>query len=160
MGDGSIHMRQLDRGWIKHFSVSAYMHLFITVAEIQGRKVSKWSKIWFKKNFFAHPVKTPWPMWLNARMCAGLCPTYWTAFGGAEKNESGSCPMHDWDHPPFFEFLTPTPPAPRDPMDPTGGGGTSADIVPTQIIFGVIRASVAEISLKNRQNAKIPHWPP
>jgi len=45
MGDGSIHMQQLDRGWIKHFSVSAYMHLFITVAEIQGRKVSKWSKI-------------------------------------------------------------------------------------------------------------------
>jgi len=25
MGDGSIHMRQLDIGWIKHFSVSAYV---------------------------------------------------------------------------------------------------------------------------------------
>ena len=37
--------------------------------------------------------------------------------------------------PHFFEFLT--PPAPQGPMGTTGGGGTSADIVPTQIIFGV-----------------------
>jgi len=59
--------------------------------------------------------------------------------------------------PLFFEFLTPPPPAPQGPIDPTRGGGTSADIVPTQIIFGVDRARVAEISLKNRQNGKIPH---
>ena len=39
--------------------------------------------------------------------------------------------------PQFFEFLTPPPPAPQGPMHPTGGGGTSADIVRTQIIFGV-----------------------
>ena len=39
--------------------------------------------------------------------------------------------------PIFFKFLTPPPPAPQGPMDPTGGGGTSADIVPTQIIFGM-----------------------
>jgi len=39
--------------------------------------------------------------------------------------------------PQFVEFLTPPPPAPQGPMDLTGGGGTSADIVPTQIIFGV-----------------------
>ena len=42
-------------------------------------------------------------------MCAGLCPTYWTTFGNAEKNRNGSCPRHEWDHPPFFEFLTPLP---------------------------------------------------
>ena len=33
--------------------------------------------------------------------------------------------------PPFFEFLTPPPPAPQGPMGTTGGGGTSADIVPS-----------------------------
>ena len=70
-------------------------------------------------------------------MCAVLCPTYWTTFGIAEKNRNGSCPMHEWDHPQFFEFLTPPPPALQGPMGTTGGGGTSADIVPTKIIFGV-----------------------
>ena len=70
-------------------------------------------------------------------MCAGLCPIYWTTHGIAEKNRNGSCPQHEWDHPPFFEYLTPSPPAPQGPMGTTGGGGTSADIVPTQIIFGV-----------------------
>ena len=38
--------------------------------------------------------------------------------------------------PNFLSFNSPSP-APQGPMDPTGGGGTSADIVPTQIIFGV-----------------------
>jgi len=68
-------------------------------------------------------------------MCAGQCHTYWTTFGNAEKNRNGSCPMHEWD-PQFLEFLTPLPP-PQGPMDPTGGGGTSADIVHTPIKFGV-----------------------
>ena len=39
--------------------------------------------------------------------------------------------------PQFFAFLTPPPPAAQGPMGTTGGGGTSADIVRTQIIFGV-----------------------
>ena len=39
--------------------------------------------------------------------------------------------------PQFFEFLTPPPLTPQGPIGTTGGGGTSADIVPTQIIFGV-----------------------
>ena len=38
--------------------------------------------------------------------------------------------------PQFFEFLTPPPPAPRGRWAPQGGG-TSADIVPTEIKFGV-----------------------
>ena len=43
-------------------------------------------------------------------MCAGLCPTYWTTFGIAEKNRNGSCPMHEWDHPPIFcVFNSPSP---------------------------------------------------
>ena len=84
-------MRQLDRGWIKNFSVSAYMPLFITVAEIQGRKVSKWSKI---RKFFRTFWHTLWkhlgqPKWLNARMCAGLCPTYATALDDSEENRNG-----------------------------------------------------------------------
>jgi len=49
------------------------------------------------------------------RMCAGLCPTYWTTFGVAEKNRNGSCPQHEWDHPPFFEFLIPPPPGADGP---------------------------------------------
>jgi len=113
------------------------MPLFLIVSEIYGRKVSKWWKIRIFSNFLAHPVETPWPSWrFYIRMCAGLCPTYWTTFGNAEKNRNGSCPMHEWDHPPFFEFLIPPPPAPRGRWTPQGGG-TSANIVPTQIIFRV-----------------------
>ena len=70
-------------------------------------------------------------------MCAGLCPTYWITFGIAERNRNGSCPMHEWDHPPFFEFLTPPPPARNGPIDPKEGRGTSADIVRKQIKYGV-----------------------
>ena len=63
--------------------------------------------------FLAHPVETPWPiLTVLYRMCAGLCPTYWTTFGIAEKNRNGSCLQHEWDHPQFFEYLTPLPPAP------------------------------------------------
>ena len=90
MGDGSIHMRQLDRGWIKHFPYTAYMPLFIRVAEIQGCKFSKCSKIRFFKTF----CPTLWkplgqPGWLNARMCAGLCLTYATTLDNAEENRNG-----------------------------------------------------------------------
>ena len=52
-------------------------------------------------NFLAHPVETPWPILTilhqNVRRSA-----YWTTFGIAEKNRNGSCPMHEWDHPPIF----------------------------------------------------------
>jgi len=53
-------------------------------------------------------------------MCAGLCPTYWTTFGNAEENRNGSCPMHEWDHPPFFEFFNSSSP-PQGPIDSRGG---------------------------------------
>ena len=40
--------------------------------------------------------------------------------------------------PPLFFWVFNSPsPRPQGPMDPTGGEGTSADIVPTKIIFGV-----------------------
>jgi len=56
--------------------------------------------------------------------------------------------------PHFFEFLTPLLPAPQGPMDPRGRRCTSVDIVSTRIQFGVDPSTVAEISLKNHQNAK------
>jgi len=87
----------------------------------------------FFANYLAHPIETLWPTY--TRMCAGLCPTHWTTYGNAEKNRNGSCLQHEWD-PHFFEFLTPPCPRPQGPMDPTGRGGTSADIVHTQIKFG------------------------
>jgi len=65
------------------------------------------------------------------RICAGLCPTYWITFGIAEKNRNGSCPIHEWDHRPIFWVFNSPSPAPQGPMGTTGGGGTSADIVPT-----------------------------
>jgi len=46
----------------------------------------------------------------------------WTTFGIAEKNRNGSCPMYEWDHPPFFEFLTPPPPTPKGRWAPQGRG--------------------------------------
>ena len=39
--------------------------------------------------------------------------------------------------PPIFWVFNSPAPRPQGPMDPTGGGGTSADIVRIQIIFGV-----------------------
>jgi len=59
-------------------------------------------------------------------MCAGLCPTYWTTFGSAEKNRNGSCPMHEWDHPPFmwvFDFSSTHPPGAAGPQSGRGHVG-------------------------------------
>ena len=97
-----------------------------------------------------------------AQVCA--LHIVWTTFGSAKKNRNGSCPMHvilmkfgtqqqirttmtvTWsniknfttqnNHPPFFEFLTPPPPAPWAD-GPQRGRGTSADIVPTHMKLGV-----------------------
>jgi len=70
-------------------------------------------------------------------MCAVLCPTYWTTLASLRKIEMVAVLCTNETTPQFFEFLTPPPPAFQGPMGTTGGGGTSADIVPTQIIFGV-----------------------
>jgi len=70
-------------------------------------------------------------------MCAGLCPAYWTTFGNAEKNRNSSCPQHEWDHPSNFWVFNSPSHAPQGAMNPRGGGSRSADIVPTQIKFGV-----------------------
>jgi len=70
-------------------------------------------------------------------MFAGLFPTYWTTFRIAEKNINGIAVLcTNETTPQFFEFLTPPPHSPRGRWTPQGRG-TSTDIVPTQIIFGV-----------------------
>jgi len=88
-------------------------------------------------------------------MCAGLCRTYWTTFVIAEKNRNVSCPMHEWDHSPFFEFINP-PPRPPGADGHHRGRRQSADIVPTQIIFGVYQI----IYSKHNQNyyLKLDVW--
>ena len=55
----------------------------------------------------------------------------------ASRGKNGSCPMHEWDHPPIFWDFNSPPSAPRGRWTPQGGMATSADIVPTQIKFGV-----------------------
>ena len=108
-----------DRREIKLFSIPACVPLFLIVSEIHGRKVSKW---WNNRNFFklfGPPCRNP--VTFYTRMCAGLCPTYWTTFGIADKNRIGSCPMHEWDHPPIFGVFNSLSP-PRGRWTPQGKG--------------------------------------
>ena len=92
-------------------------------------------------------------------MCAGLCHTYWTTFATLRKIEMVAVLCTNETTPIFWVFNSPPPPSRgRWTPYPRGGGGTLADIVPTQIKFGVDASTRCwDISLKNRQNAKIPH---
>jgi len=106
-------MGQLDRGEIKIFPYAAYMPLFLIVPRYMDVNSGNGEKFDFFSNFLAYPVETPWliltVLHQNVRRST-LCPIYWITFGNAERNRNDSCPMHEWDHPPFFEFLTPLPP--------------------------------------------------
>ena len=56
-------------------------------SSLTGRKYRNGEKCEIFSNFLAHSVETPGRPWrFYTRMCAGLCPTYWTTFGIAEKN--------------------------------------------------------------------------
>ena len=135
-------MRQLDRGGVNLFAYAAYMPLFLTVFEIYGRKVWKWGKI---RNFF----ELFGPPCGNALAdldgsipeCAQVCAVLPVHTGLhlalLRKIEMVAVLCTNETTPKFFEFLTPPPLTPQGPIGTTGGGGTSADIVPTQIIFGV-----------------------
>ena len=92
-------------------------------------------------------------------MCAGLCHTYWTTFATLRKIEMVAVLCTNETTPIFWVFNSPPPPSRgRWTPYPRGGGGTLADIVPTQIKFDVDASTRCwDISLKNRQNAKIPH---
>ena len=100
------------------------MPLLLIVSEIYGRKVSKWWKIRNFFELFGPPCRNALAdLDGSTRMCAGLCPTYWTTYGIAEKNRNGSCPMHEWDQSNFFEFLTAPPHAPPRANGPHRGRG-------------------------------------
>ena len=73
------------------------MSLFLIVSEIYGLKSRNGEKFEFFSKFLGHPVEMPWPILtvLQENVRAGLCPTYWTTFGIAEKNRNGSCPQHE-----------------------------------------------------------------
>jgi len=51
-------MRRVDRGGIRLVFIGAYMLLFLTVADIYERKVSKFWKRIEIFDFLAHPVET------------------------------------------------------------------------------------------------------
>ena len=73
-------------------------------------------------NFFRTFWPTLWkPLvqrgWLNARMCAGLCPTYATALGDAKENKNGrqlSCYRHKPQNWYYITQLLAHPVEPRD----------------------------------------------
>jgi len=61
VSDGSIHMRQFDRGEIKlFFPYAAYMPLFLIVSE-RDVKSPNGEKFEFFSKFLVHPVETPRP---------------------------------------------------------------------------------------------------
>jgi len=115
------------------------MPLFLTVSEIYGHKFSKWWKI---RNFF----ELFGPSCRNALAdldgsipeCAQVCAVHiGLHLASLRKTEMVAVLFTNETTPQFFEFLTPPPHTPQGPMGTTGEGGTSADIVPTQIIVGV-----------------------
>ena len=76
--------------WIKHFSVCCLYASIYNGCRV--RDVNLWNGQKFE--FFRTFWPTLWkplgqPKWLNARMCAGLCPTYATALDDAEENRNG-----------------------------------------------------------------------
>ena len=115
------------------------MPLFLTFSEIYGRKVSKWWKIRNFFELFGPPCRnaladldgsTP----EYAQVCALHIVRY---LASLRKIEMAAVLCTNETTSQCFKFLTPPPPALQGPMGTTGGEGTSADIVPTQIIFGV-----------------------
>ena len=115
------------------------MPLFLIVSEIYGRKVSKWWKIRHFFELFGPPCRNALAdldgSTVYTRMCAGLCRTYWTTFGIADKNRNGSCPMHEWDHPHVISPLF----APRGSLTPKKGEDTSRPRLRPHAKFGVNR---------------------
>jgi len=115
------------------------MPLFLTVSEIYGRKVSKWWKIRIFFEFFGPPCRNALAdLDGSTPKCAQVCAIHiGLHLASLRKIEMVAVLYTNETTPQFFQFLTPPPPTPQRPMGTTGGGGTSADIVPIQIIFGV-----------------------
>jgi len=115
------------------------MPLFLIVSEIYGRKFSKWWKIRNFFELFGPPCRNALAdLDGSTPECAQVCALHTGLhLASLREIEMVAVLCTNETTPQFFEFLTPPPPAPQGPMGTTGGGGTSADIVPTQIIFGV-----------------------
>ena len=115
------------------------MPLFLIVSEIYGRKVSKWRRIRNFFELFGQPCRNALAdLDGSTPECAQVCALHTGPhLASLRKIEMVAVICTNETTPQFFEFLNPSPPAPQGPMGTTGGGGTSADIVPTQIIFGV-----------------------
>ena len=111
-------------------------------------------------NFLAHRVETPWPTDLDGSTpeCAQVCAVHiGLHLASLREIEMVAVLYTNETTPQFFEFLTPPPPPARDRWAPQGEGARRQTLSLHKKYLVWIRESVAEISLKNRQNAKIPH---
>jgi len=136
--DGSKHMRQLDRGEIKLFSSRClYASIFNSFWDI-WTKVSKWWKI---RNFFevfGPPCKKALADLDGCTTeCAQVCALHTGPhLASLRKIEMVAVLCMSETTPNFLSCELPLP-RPPGADGPHRGGDTSADIVPTQIIFGV-----------------------
>ena len=101
-------------------------------------------------NFLAHPIETPILTDVR-RSVPYILDHIWQRW----EKRNGNCPMHVWDHPQIFWIFNSPSPRLQGPMDPTSGGGTSADIVSTQIKFGVDPSTRWDIAQKPPKCKKI-----
>jgi len=88
-------------------------------------------------------------------MCAGLCPTYWTTFGNAEKNRNGSCFTHEWDRPQLFWVFN-SPPPPRGRWIPEGEGHVGRHCPYTNKIWCGSVHALLRYRLKTAKMQKFP----
>jgi len=113
------------------------MPLFLIVSEIYGRKFSKWWKIQNYFELFGPPCRNALAD-LDGSIpeCAQVCALHIEPhLATLKKIEMVAVLCTNETTPHFGVFNTPPPPPVAD--GPQRGGGTSADIVPTQIKFSV-----------------------
>ena len=110
-------------------------------------------------NFLAHRVETPWPILTvlhqNVRRSV---PYILTTFGIAQRNRNGSCPMHEWDHPPIFWVFNSPSPVRQGAMDPRGRGHVGRYCPYTNKIWCGSVHALLKYRSKTAKMQKIPHW--
>ena len=115
------------------------MPLFLIVSEIYGRKVSKWWKIRIIFELFCPPCRNALAdLDGSTPECAQVCALHiGLHLASLRKKEMVAVLCTNETTPQFFGVFNSPSPCPQGPMGTTRGGGPSADIVPTKIIFGV-----------------------
>ena len=115
------------------------MPLLLTVSEIYGRKVSKWWKIRNFFELFGPPCRnTLADLDGSTPECAQVCALHiGLHLASLRKTEMVAVLCTNETTPPIFWFFNSLFLRPSGADGHHRGGGTSADIVPTQIIFGV-----------------------